>query len=64
MKRVGPALLLLLGLALAVWGLAVTLPHVGEAPVGYLAKDLYPVLIWSIVAVACVAGLVVVARRG
>jgi len=53
----GPAALLVCGLALAAWGLAVTLPHATEAPVGYLAKSLYPVLIWSILGVACLVGL-------
>lgn len=60
----GRALLLVLGLALAAWGLAVTLPHATEGGPGYLAKSLYPVLIWSIVGVACLVGLVyLVVRR-
>jgi hypothetical protein len=53
----GPALLLLFGLALAAWGLTVTVPHATDAPIGYLAKSLYPVLIWSILGAACLVGL-------
>ena len=59
----GRALLLIAVLALAAWGLTVTLPHLGEAEPGYLAKGLYPVLVWSVLAVACVAGLVYLLTR-
>ncbi len=55
--RPGRALLLVLGLAVAAWGLTATLPHLSEAGPGYLAKSLYPVLIWSILGVACLVGL-------
>lgn len=54
----GRVALLGLGLALAAWGLGVTLPHVSEGGPGYLVKSLYPVLIWSLLALACIAGLV------
>lgn len=60
----GRALLLVVGLAVAAWGLTVTLPHVAEGGPGYLAKSLYPVLIWSLLGVACLAGLAyLVVRR-
>jgi hypothetical protein len=52
------------GLALAAWGLALTLPRLSTATPGYLAKDLLPVILWSLLAVGCLAGLVrLVVRR-
>ena len=59
----GRALLLVAGLALAAWGLTVTVPHLGDPDPGYLAKALYPVLVWSIVGVACLAGLTYLVMR-
>lgn len=61
--RAGRALLLVAALALAAWGLTVTVPHLGEGGPGYLAKGLYPVLVWSLLAVACLAGLVYLLSR-
>lgn len=45
------------GLALAAWGLALTLPRLPTAAPGYLAKDLLPVLLWSLLAIGCLTGL-------
>jgi hypothetical protein len=45
------------GLALAAWGLALTLPRLSTATPGYLAKDLLPVILWGLLAVGCLAGL-------
>lgn len=59
----GRALLLVAGLAIAAWGLTVTLPHLGAGGPGYLAKSLYPVLIWSLLGVACLAGIAYLAFR-
>jgi hypothetical protein len=60
---VGRALLLVLGLALSAWGLTVTVPHLADAQPGYMAKSLYPVLMWSILAVACLVGLANLIRK-
>jgi hypothetical protein len=46
------------GLALAAWGLALTLPRLSTAAPGYLAKDLLPVILWGLLAVGCLTGLV------
>ena len=59
----GRVLLLVAALALAAWGLTVTVPHLGEPEPGYMAKGLYPVLVWSVMAVACVAGLIYLISR-
>lgn len=51
------------GLALAAWGLALTLPRLSTATPGYLARDLLPVLLWGLVAIACLVGLVRLALK-
>ncbi|HUP42631.1 MAG TPA: hypothetical protein VM599_05410 [Thermoanaerobaculia bacterium] len=51
------------GLALAAWGLALTLPRLPTATPGYLARDLLPVILWGLLAIACLAGLVRLAIR-
>jgi hypothetical protein len=52
------------GLALAAWGLALTLPRLSTAAQGYLAKDLLPVILWGLLAIGCLTGLVrLVVRR-
>ncbi len=63
MRRHVVASLLLLGLAVASWGLVVTVPVLGRAVPGYLTRDLYLVLAWSAIWIACAVGLVRVARR-
>jgi len=51
------ALALTAGLALAAWGLARTLPDLATATPGYLARDLLPVLLWVLLAIATLLGL-------
>jgi hypothetical protein len=51
------ALALTAGLSVAAWGLARTLPDLATATPGYLARDLLPVLLWALLAIACLLGL-------
>ena len=56
-RPVFQALALTAGLALAAWGLARTLPDLPTAAPGYLARDLLPVLLWALLAIATLLGL-------
>jgi hypothetical protein len=60
-RRERPLLLALgltAGFALSAWGLARTLPQLATAAPGFQARGLLPVLLWGLVAIACLAGLV------
>ncbi len=54
---------LLVGLVLASWGLTVAVPALARAEPGYLTRDLYLVLAWAGIWIACAVGLVRLARR-
>jgi hypothetical protein len=63
MKQTLTAALLLLGLAVASWGLTVAVPALARTVAGYVTRDLYLVLAWSAIWIACAVGLFRVARR-
>ncbi len=63
MKRALTAVLLLLALAVASWGLAVSVPALAGTVAGYVTRDLYLVLAWSAIWIACAVALVRLARR-
>ncbi|MGD2114566.1 MAG: hypothetical protein PVG07_05930 [Acidobacteriota bacterium] len=58
MGRLLIRILLVLGLALATWGLVITVPPLLGAEPGYLARSLYLVIVWGLIWISCLVVLV------